>query len=150
MGMPTLKSLAEKAHSRGVELGEQDAPGGVDRSEVNPRKDISDTILLYMVFVEDKTSYNEEASQIEIDYLISEFQLGYASAFNNKEKIGEMMEEEKTGAWFAICHRAYDAVYWGPFESLEAGRQWAEDKKINFGIGFVQMNDPESPESTWW
>jgi len=33
------------------------------------------------VFVEDMKNYNEEASQIEIDYLVSEFLLGHACAF---------------------------------------------------------------------
>jgi len=81
MSVQTLETLAERAYARGVKRGEQDALGGVDRSEENPRKDISDIILLYMVFVEDLTNYNEEASQIEIDYLISEFLLGHARAF---------------------------------------------------------------------
>ena len=81
MNVQTLETLAERVYARGVKLGEQDALGGVDRSEENPRKDISDIILLYMVFVEDMTNYNEEASQIEIDYLVSEFQLGHACAF---------------------------------------------------------------------
>ena len=81
MNTPTLDSLAERAHSRGVKLGEQDAPGGVDKSEVNPHKAISDIVLLYMVFVEDMTEYDEDRRETEIDYLISEFMLGYASAF---------------------------------------------------------------------
>ena len=81
MSVQTLETLAERAYARGVKIGEHDALGGVDRSEENPRKDISDIILLYMVFVEDMTNYNEEASQIEIDYLVSEFLLGHACAF---------------------------------------------------------------------
>lgn len=81
MNVPTLETLAERAHTRGVKLGEQDAPGGVDRSEANPRRDISDIILLYMVFVEDMINYDEDRRETEIDYLISEFMLGYASAF---------------------------------------------------------------------
>jgi len=81
MSTHTLDSLAERAFARGEKLGKRDAPGGVDKSEVNPRKDISDIILLYMVFVEDMTIYDEERTQIEIDYLVSEFMLGYASAF---------------------------------------------------------------------
>jgi hypothetical protein len=78
---PTLDTLADRAYARGIKLGEQDALGGVDRSNENPRKDISDIVLLYMVFVEDMTNYNEEASQTEIDYLVSEFLLGYAYSF---------------------------------------------------------------------
>jgi len=78
---PTLETLAERAYTRGIKLGEQDALGGVDRSNENPRKDISDIILIYMVFVEDFTNYDEGTSQIEIDYLVSEFQLGHACAF---------------------------------------------------------------------
>jgi len=87
MNTPTLETLAEKAYTRGVKHGEHDAPSGVDKSNENPRKDISDIVLLYMVFVEDMTVYDEnlmavaQTSQIEIDYLISEFLLGYASAF---------------------------------------------------------------------
>jgi len=81
MSVQTLETLAERAYARGVKLGEQDALGGVDRSNENPRKDISDIILLYMVFVEDMKNYNEETSQIEIDYLVSEFLLGHARAF---------------------------------------------------------------------
>jgi hypothetical protein len=60
------------------------------------------------------------------------------------------LEEQQKGKWFAVRHRAYDAVYWGPFESLEAGHRWAKEKNIDFGIGFVQMNIPDSPERTWW
>jgi hypothetical protein len=78
---PTLETLAERAYTRGIKLGEQDALGGVDKSNENPRKDISDIILLYMVFVEDMDNYNEGTSQIEIDYLVSEFQLAYACSF---------------------------------------------------------------------
>jgi hypothetical protein len=78
---PTLETLAEKAFERGVKLGEQDVPYGVDKSNENPRKDISDIILLYMVFVEDMTDYSEDRSTIEIDYLVSEFLLGYAGVF---------------------------------------------------------------------
>lgn len=78
---PTLETLADRAYARGTKLGEQDALGGVDRSNENPRKDISDIILLYMVFVEDMTNYDEETSQIYIDYLVSEFQLAYACSF---------------------------------------------------------------------
>ena len=81
MSVQTLETLAERAYARGVKLGEQDALGGVDRSEENPRKDISDIILLYMVFVEDADNYNEGTSQIEIDYLVSEFLLGHACSF---------------------------------------------------------------------
>ena len=81
MSVHTLETLAERAYARGVKLGEQDAPYRLDKSEVNPRRDISDIILLYMVFVEDMTVYNEEASLIEIDYLVSEFLLGYAYSF---------------------------------------------------------------------
>ena len=81
MSVQTLETLAERAYARGVKLGEQDALGGVDRSNENPRKDISDIILLYMVFVEDMTNYDEEASKIETDYLVSEFLLGYACSF---------------------------------------------------------------------
>ena len=81
MSVQTLETLAERAYARGVKLGEQDALGGVDRSNENPRKDISDIILLYMVFVEDMTNYNEESSRIETDYLVSEFLLGHACAF---------------------------------------------------------------------
>jgi len=61
-----------------------------------------------------------------------------------------MEEEKKTGMWFAVRHRMGPSVYWGPFASLEEGRRWADEKRIDFGIAFVQMNDPESPESTWW
>lgn len=81
MSVQTLETLAERAYARGVKLGEQDALGGVDRSNENPRKDISDIILIYMVFVEDFTNYDEGTSQIEIDYLVSEFLLGHACAF---------------------------------------------------------------------
>jgi hypothetical protein len=34
-----------------------------------------------MVFVEDMTDYSESRSTIEIDYLVSEFLLGYAGVF---------------------------------------------------------------------
>lgn len=78
---PTLEILGDRAYARGVKLGEQDALGGVDRSNENSRKDISDIILLYMVFVEDMTNYDEEATQIDIDYLVSEFLLGHACSF---------------------------------------------------------------------
>ena len=72
---PTLETLAEKAYARGVKLGEKDAPGGVDRGNENPLKNISDIVLLYEVFV-DMPHY-----EIEIDYLVSEFLLGYAYSF---------------------------------------------------------------------
>jgi len=82
MSVQTLETLAERAYARGVKIGEHDALGGVDRSEENPRKDISDIILLYMVLVVDMTDCNEDRSTIEIDYLVSEFLLGYAMAFH--------------------------------------------------------------------
>ena len=81
MSTYTLETLAEKAFARGEKLGERDVPYGVDKSNENPRKDISDIILLYMVFVENMTNYSEDASTIDIDYLVSEFQLGYAGVF---------------------------------------------------------------------
>jgi hypothetical protein len=39
-----------------------------------------------MVFVEDMTDYSESRSTIEIDYLVSEFLLGYAMAFHGLVK----------------------------------------------------------------
>ena len=84
--IPTLETLADKAQARGIKLGEQDALHGRSRSEANARKDISDIILLYMVFVEDMDNYNEGTSQIEIDYLVSEFLLGYAMSFHGLVK----------------------------------------------------------------
>jgi hypothetical protein len=83
---PTLETLADKAQARGIKLGESDALHGWSRSEANARKDISDIILLYMVFVEDMTDYSEDRSTIEIDYLVSEFLLGYAMAFHGLVK----------------------------------------------------------------
>ena len=84
--IPTLETLADKAQARGIKLGEQDALHGRSRSEANARKDISDIILLYMVFVEDMTDYSEDRSKIEIDYLVSEFLLGYAMSFHGLVK----------------------------------------------------------------
>lgn len=72
------------------------------------------------------------------------------SCVNQLKGNNHMNDYERNGQWFAVCHRAYDAVYWGPFDSIEAGHKWADDHKIDFGIGFVQMNEPESPESSWW
>ena len=83
---PTLETLADKAQARGIKLGEQDALHGWSRSEANARKDISDIILLYMVLVVDMTDCNEDRSTIEIDYLVSEFLLGYAMAFHGLVK----------------------------------------------------------------
>ena len=83
---PTLETLADKAQARGIKLGEQDALHGRSRSEANARKDISDIILLYMVLVVDMTDCNEDRSTIEIDYLVSEFLLGYAMAFHGLVK----------------------------------------------------------------
>jgi hypothetical protein len=84
--IPTLETLADKAQARGIKLGESDALHGWSRSEANARKDISDIILLYMVFVEDMTDYSESRSTIEIDYLVSEFLLGYAMSFHGLVK----------------------------------------------------------------
>ena len=74
---PTLETLADKANARGEALGAKDALGGIYMNEADAPKNISDLLLLYMVFLDDEG----KDSSVYTDYIISEFLLGYAFGF---------------------------------------------------------------------
>jgi hypothetical protein len=117
-------------------------------------------ICIHIEDADDKADAEQQAFErifdnLSIPYLLADAEVdceqleegavGVSCGFESVEP-----EETTTGKWFAVRHRAYDAVYWGPFDSLEEGHRWADEKNIDFGIGFVQMNNPDSPERTWW
>lgn len=77
--IPTIETLAEQAGARGEILGAQDAPTGRYMKDADAGKHIADLMLLYMVFLDDE----DIDSEIYIDYIRSEFLLGYAIGFTN-------------------------------------------------------------------
>ena len=76
---PTIETLAEQAGARGETLGALHAPTGQYMNDTDAGKHISDLMLLYMVFLDDE----DIDSEIYIDYIRSEFLLGYAIGFTN-------------------------------------------------------------------
>lgn len=77
--IPTIETLAEQAGARGETLGALHAPTGHYMNDTDAGKHISDLMLLYMVFLDDE----DIDSEIYIDYIRSEFLLGYAIGFTN-------------------------------------------------------------------
>ena len=77
--IPTIETLAEQAGARGETLGALNAPTGHYMNDTDAGKHISDLMLLYMVFLDDE----DIDSEIYIDYIRSEFLLGYAIGFMN-------------------------------------------------------------------
>jgi len=59
---------------------------------------------------------------------------------------------ERSGKWFVYRSRAAgsSSVYWGPFDSVDDCFAWVKSRGLTFSVGFVQMHDPGSDESTWW
>jgi hypothetical protein len=77
--IPTIETLAEQAEARGQTLGALHAPTGRYMDDSDANKHISDLMLLYMVFLDDE----DTDSEICVDYIRSEFLLGYAIGFMN-------------------------------------------------------------------
>ena len=61
----------------------------------------------------------------------------------------ESWKYEKS-CWIAVRGRGSMGpdVYWGPFETYADIEDWA--KTLNFAVGFIELKDPDSDESTWW